>query len=140
MPGDWHFVHLGARAIGGAALVIAEATAVSPEGRITPGCTGLWSDAQGEKFARIAHFIKSTGSVPGIQLAHAGRKASAYSPWMGVGNLAETDAQAWQPIGPSPIPFGGPLTRCPREMTRTDIARVQSDFVAAARQGAACRL
>jgi 2,4-dienoyl-CoA reductase-like NADH-dependent reductase (Old Yellow Enzyme family) len=134
VPTDWHFVHLGARAIGGAALVIAEATAVSPEGRITSGCTGIWSDAQAEKFARIAHFLREQGAIPGIQLAHAGRKASAYSPWTGQGNLPDTDPQAWQPIGPSGVAFGGALTRLPLEMTKEQIARVQADFASAARR------
>src|SRR4029077_17238815 len=134
LPTEWHFVHLGARAIGGAALVIAEATAVSPEGRITPGCTGIWSDAQAETFARIAHFIKGLGAVPGIQLAHAGRKASAFSPWTGQGNLTETNPEAGQPIGPSAIPFGGALTRTPLEMSKQQISQVQADFVAAARR------
>src|SRR5215510_15919715 len=86
---DWHLVHLGGRAIGGAALVIAEATAVAPEGRITPGCTGIWTDAHAERFAPVARFIKSQGAVPGIQLAHAGRKASAYAPWQAQGNLPD---------------------------------------------------
>ncbi|HEX5281424.1 MAG TPA: NADH:flavin oxidoreductase/NADH oxidase [Micropepsaceae bacterium] len=134
LPTDWHLVHLGARAIGGAALVIAEATAVSPEGRITPGCTGLWSDAHAEKFGRIAEFVKAQGAVPGIQLAHAGRKASAYAPWRGHGNLAESDPQAWQPIGPSAVSFGAALTRVPSAMTKADIARVQVDFASAARR------
>lgn len=134
IPTDWHLVHLGARAIGGAALVIAEATAVSPEGRITPGCTGLWSAAHAEKFGRIARFIKDQGAVAGIQLAHAGRKASAYAPWRGQGNLPENDPEAWQPIGPSAIPFGAALTRVPSAMTKADIARVQADFVSAARR------
>jgi 2,4-dienoyl-CoA reductase-like NADH-dependent reductase (Old Yellow Enzyme family) len=134
LPTEWHFVHLGARAIGGAALVIAEATAVSPEGRITPACTGIWSDAHAEKFARIAHFIKAQGAIPGIQLAHAGRKASAFSPWTGQGNLPETDPEAWQPIGPSAIPFGGALTRTPLAMTKEQIAQVQAEFASAARR------
>ena len=134
LPTDWHLVHLGARAIGGAALVIAEATAVSPEGRITPGCTGIWSGTHADRFARIAEFIKSQGAVPGIQLAHAGRKASAYAPWRGQGNLPESDPEAWQPIGPSAIPFGGTLTRIPSAMTKADIARVRGDFVSAARR------
>lgn len=134
LPADWHLAHLGARAIGGAALVIAEATAVSPEGRITPGCTGLWSGAHAERFARIAQFIKSQGAVPGIQLAHAGRKASAYAPWRGQGNLPASDPEAWQPIGPSAIAFGAALTRVPSAMTKGDIARVQADFVSAARR------
>lgn len=134
MPNDWHLVHLGARAIGGAGLVIAEATAVSPEGRITPGCTGLWSDAQAERFAQIAQFVKSQGAVPGIQLAHAGRKSSAYAPWQGHGNLPDDDPEAWQPIGPSALAFGGSLSRVPAEMTKADILRVQGDFVSAARR------
>ena len=133
-PDDWHLVHLGARAIGGAALVVAEATAVSPEGRITPGCTGIWSDQHAERFAPIARFIKTQGSVPGIQLAHAGRKASAHPPWLGQGNLAADDPRAWQPTGPSAVPFGGLLTRVPEAMTKADIIRVQADFVAAAKR------
>ncbi len=133
-PSDWHLVHLGARAIGGAALVIAEATAVEPEGRITPGCTGLWSDAHAEKFAPIVRFIKSQGAIPGIQLAHAGRKASASAPWTGVGNLPEGHPDRWQPIGPSPIPFGGALNRAPVQMSKADIARIQANFASAARR------
>jgi len=134
---DWHLVHLGARAIGGASLVIAEATAVAPEGRITPGCTGIWSDAHAERFAPVARFIKSQGAVPGIQLAHAGRKASAYAPWQAQGNLPDGDPQGWQPIGPSAIPFGGTLTRVPQEMTKSDIERVQADFQSAAKRALA---
>ena len=80
---DWHLVHLGARAVGGAGLVIVEATAVSPEGRITPDDAGLWSDAHVEPLARINRFMKAHGAVPGMQLAHAGRKAGAASPWKG---------------------------------------------------------
>ncbi len=87
MATDWHMVHLGARAAGGAALVIAEATAVSPEGRITPGDAGLWAEKQVEPIARINRFIKHQGAVPGIQLAHAGRKASAARPWEGGAHL-----------------------------------------------------
>lgn len=132
--GDWHLVHLGARAIGGAALVIVEATAVAPEGRITPGCTGIWSDPHAERFMPITRFIKSQGSVPGIQLAHAGRKASTYAPWEGHGNLPPNDPLAWQPIGPSDIGFGGNLVCVPRAMTKDDIRRVQGDFVQAAKR------
>src|SRR5580704_16284400 len=80
---DWHLVHLGSRAVGGAGLVIAEATAVSPEGRITPGDAGIWTDQQAEAVARINRFLKAHGAVPGIQIAHAGRKASAARPWDG---------------------------------------------------------
>ena len=103
VPNDWHMVHLGARAIGGAALVIAEATAVSPEGRITPGCTGLWNDKQAEAWAPIMRFIKKQGAVPGIQIAHAGRKASANKPWEGDDHMSPDDPRSWDPLGPSPI-------------------------------------
>jgi len=132
--GDWHLVHLGARAIGGAALVIAEATAIAPEGRITPGCTGIWSDAHAERFAPVTRFLKLQGCVAGIQLAHAGRKASTHVPWEGQGHLPQGDPRCWQPIGPSAVAFGGPLNRAPQAMTRDDIKRVQGDFAAAAKR------
>jgi len=128
---DWHLVHLGSRAAGGAGLVIAEATAVSPEGRITPGCAGLWSDDQIDPLARINRFVKGQGAVPAIQLAHAGRKASAARPWEGEAHLAD-EAGGWPTIAPSALAFGGALSKVPREMTEADIARVQGDFVAAA--------
>ncbi len=133
---DWHLVHLGARAAGGAGLVIAEATAVSPEGRITPGCAGLWSDAQVEPLTRITRFIRAQGAVPGIQLAHAGRKGSASRPWDGGGHLAE-DEGGWTPVAPSPVAFGGALSSVPHELTLAEIGRVQADFVAAARRALA---
>jgi 2,4-dienoyl-CoA reductase-like NADH-dependent reductase (Old Yellow Enzyme family) len=133
VPNMWHQVHLGARAIGGASLVIAEATAVAPEGRITPGCTGLWNDTQLEAFAPIASFIKRT-AVPGIQIAHAGRKAAANRPWEGDDHMKADDPRAWQPIGPSPVAFGANLPRVPTEMTKQDIARVKADFVASAKR------
>ncbi len=131
VPNDWHLVHLGARAAGGVGLVVAEATAVSAEGRITAGDTGLWNDAQAEAFARIARFIESQGAVPGIQIAHAGRKASASRPWEGDAHLA-VGAGGWEILGPSPVAFGAKLTRAPREMTEADIARVTREFAAAA--------
>lgn len=131
IPGDWHLVHLGARAVGGAGLVIAEGTAVSPEGRITPGDTGLWNAKQTEAWARIAAFVKRY-PVPGIQLAHAGRKASAHRPWDGDAHFAPGDPRAWETIAPSPIALGGHLHRVPREMADADIAQTQQDFVAAA--------
>jgi len=133
---DWHFVHLGARAIGGAGLVITEATAVEARGRISPGCTGLWDDAQVEAHARITAFEKAHGAVPGIQIAHAGRKASAARPWDGGGHLAD-DAGGWPVIGPSAIAFGGSLTKVPAAMTADDIHTVQAAFVAAARRALA---
>jgi 2,4-dienoyl-CoA reductase-like NADH-dependent reductase (Old Yellow Enzyme family) len=131
---DWHFTHYPAIARGGAGLVIVEATGVSPEGRITPGCTGLWNDAQVEGMARIAASIKAAGAVPGIQLAHAGRKASANRPWEGDDHIPAGDSQAWQPLAPSAIAFGGGLSRVPRAMTLDDIAQVKADFAAAARR------
>ena len=133
LANDWHFVHLGARAVGGAGLVIVEATAVAPEGRITPGCLGLWSDKHIEPLARCAQFIKEHGAVAGIQIAHAGRKASAALTWNGGAHLS--DAQGgWETIAPSAIPFGGNLTKVPRAMTEADILRVQNDFVATAKR------
>ena len=132
----WHFVHLGSRAVGGAGIVIAEATAVAVEGRITPGCLGLWSDKHIEPLARIAKFIQDHGAVAGIQIAHAGRKASAALPWNGGAHLS--DAQGgWEIIGPSAIPFGGDLTKVPRAMTEADILRVQHEFVATAKRAGA---
>jgi len=130
---DWHFVHLGSRAVGGAGLVMVEATAVAPEGRITPGCLGLWGEKHIEPLARIAKFVKVHGAVAGIQIAHAGRKASADLPWQGGAHLSEAQG-GWPMIAPSAIPFGDTLTKVPRAMTEADIARVQNDFVAAAKR------
>jgi len=134
VPNDWHRVHLGGLAIGGAGLVVAEATAVSPEGRITPGCTGLWNDAQAEAFRPIARFIESQGSVPGIQVAHAGRKASANRPWEGDDHLPADHPEAWEPIAPSAVAWGNNLPRVPRAMTREDIVRVREAFASSARR------
>ena len=133
---DWHYVHLGSRAVGGAGLVIAEATAVAPEGRITPGCLGLWSDAHIEPLARIAKFMKEQGATAGIQIAHAGRKASAALPWNGGAHLSESQG-GWETIAPSAIPFGGELTKIPRAMTEADILRLQNDFVSTAKRSLA---
>lgn len=132
VPNEWHQVHYPSMARGGAGLVIVEATAVSPDGRITPACTGIWNDKQAEQFARIASNIKKAGAVPGIQIAHAGRKASADRPWEGDGHIPLGDPRGWETISPSPIAFGAHLPRVPREMTKADIARVTADFVAAA--------
>ena len=131
---DWHRVHYPALARGGAGLLIVEATAVSPEGRITPGCTGLWNDTQAEALAPIAAAIKAAGAVPGIQLAHAGRKASANRPWEGDDHIAENDARGWATIAPSALAFGANLPQVPKAMTLEDIARVRADFVAAAKR------
>ena len=132
LANDWHLSHYASIARGGAALVIVEATAVSPEGRITPGCTGIWSDALAQGFAPIVKEIKKAGAVPGIQIGHAGRKASANRPWEGDDHIAEDDPRGWQTIAPSAIAFGGGLGKVPRAMTLDDIARVRQDFVDAA--------
>lgn len=132
--GDWHLANYTGQARGGAGLVIAEATAVAPEGRITPDCAGLWNDDQASAWVPVVRAIKAGGAVPGIQLAHAGRKASANRPWEGDDHLPENDPRSWQPIGPSALAFGANLPREPRPMTPEDIARVQADFVAAARR------
>lgn len=129
---DWHLVHQGSRASGGAALVMTEATAVAPEGRISPGDMGLWKDAHIEPLARVTRFVSSQGSVPGIQLGHAGRKASCNVPWEGGAPLA-AHAGAWKVCGPSPIPFtdGWPA---PEELSIDGIRQVQKAFADAARR------
>ena len=130
---DWHLAHLGARAVGGAGLIIAEATAVSAEGRITPGDAGIWADKHVGPIARINRFLKQHGAVPGIQLAHAGRKASADLPWKGDAHLPDNTG-GWPILAPSALPFGGELTKVPQAMTVVDIARVQDEFVAATKR------
>ena len=135
-PNDWHFVHLGSRAVGGAGLVVVEATAVTPEGRISPADSGIYLDGHVEPFARISRFLKRHGAVPGIQLAHAGRKGSASKPWEGNTHI-ETGEGGWDTIAPSAAPFGGNLTKVPREMSLGDIARIQGAFVAAAKRALA---
>ncbi|MFT4511223.1 NADH:flavin oxidoreductase/NADH oxidase [Caballeronia sp. 15711] len=131
---DWHRVHLASLARGGAGLVIVEATAVSPEGRITLGCAGIWNDEQAQAFAPIAASIKAAGAVPGIQIAHAGRKASSNRPWEGDNHIADADARGWQAIAPSAVAFGAHLPKVPTAMTVQDITRVRDDFVAAAKR------
>jgi 2,4-dienoyl-CoA reductase-like NADH-dependent reductase (Old Yellow Enzyme family) len=131
---DWHLAHYTQLARGGAGLVIVEATAVSPEGRITPGCTGIWNDAQAEGMAKIASAIKKAGARAGIQIAHAGRKASANRPWEGDDHLADSDPQSWKTIAPSAVAFGANLPKVPQAMTLEDIERVKADFVAAAKR------
>lgn len=131
---DWHEAHYTGMARGGAGLVIVEATGVSADGRITPGCTGLWDDGQVAGMARIAAQIKAAGAVAGIQLAHAGRKASANKPWEGDDHMADTDSRGWETISPSAIAFGGGLPKVPRAMTLADIERVKADYVAATKR------
>ena len=129
---DWHLVHLGSRAIGGAALVFTEAASVSPEGRITPDDLGIWKDEHIFFLKRITGFIKNNGAVPGMQLAHAGRKASHLSPWKG-GKFLQKEEGAWQTLAPSAIAFkeGEPL---PKEMDLQDIRQLIKDFVSAAKR------
>ncbi len=129
---DWHLSHYAGMARGGAGLVIVEATAVAPEGRITPGCTGIWNDDLAQAFVPVVKAIKAAGSVPGIQIAHAGRKASANRPWEGDDHILDGDTRGWQTIAPSAIAFGGSLAKVPRAMDLDDIARVQQNFVDAA--------
>jgi len=136
LANDWHLMHLGARAAGGAALVIAEATAVVPEGRITPGDAGLWADKHVEPLVRINRFVKQQGAVPGIQLAHAGRKASAARPWEGGAHLADS-AGGWPTVAPSAVGFGDALTKVPHALTIEDIVSVQTAFVAATKRALA---
>lgn len=132
-PNDWHLVHLGSRAVGGAGLVTVEATAVSPEGRISPADSGIYTDDHVEPFARIARFLKAEGSVAGMQIAHAGRKASAAKPWDGGAHL-DNDAGGWETIAPSAEAFGADLDKVPTAMTLDEIERVKADFVSAAKR------
>lgn len=135
-PNDWHLVHLGSRAVGGAGMVVMEATAVSPDGRISPTDSGIYYDDHVEPFAKIARFLKQNGACAGIQIAHAGRKASTNKPWEGNDHIGN-DQGGWDTIAPSAIAFGGKLKKIPKEMTLDDIARVQADFVAAAKRALA---
>ena len=129
---DWHLVHLGSRAVGGAALVIVEATAVEPRGRISPGDMGLWKDDQIAPLARAAKFIKAQGSVPGIQIAHAGRKASTAAPWTG-GRVVNQADGGWIPFAPSALPFreGEPT---PLALSASQIHALVAAFTATARR------
>ena len=127
---DWHLVHLGSRAVGGASLVFTEATAVSPEGRITPDDLGIWKDEHVPFLKKITDFIKVNQAVPGIQLAHAGRKASRSSPWKGNRYLTEKEG-GWETLAPSAIPYYS-NEPAPKEMTGQDIQQLISDFGSAA--------
>jgi len=127
---DWHLVHLGSRAVGGAALVFTEATAVSPEGRISPADLGLWKDEHIEQLQRVVHFIHVQDSVAGIQLAHAGRKASYTAPWQGHKLIPQSDG-GWKTVAPSIIPFS-PESDTPMALSQESINKVVADFRAAA--------
>jgi len=130
-PNDWHFVHLGTRAVGGAAMVMVEASAVSPVGRISPEDSGIWSEQHAEAFKPITTFIKKQNCVPGIQIAHAGRKASTAAPWNG-GKIVEIVNGGWEPIAPSAEKFADSYPM-PREMTLADIDQVVKEFETAAK-------
>lgn len=133
---DWHLVHLGSRAVGGVSLVMVEATAVTRDGRISPGDMGIWDDDHMEPLARIARFVRSQGAVPGIQLAHAGRKASCEPPWLGGASLKSAADGGWPVVGPSPIPFneGDPV---PVALDQSGIEDIAAAFDAAARRAVA---
>ncbi len=132
LASDWHFVHYGSRAVGGAGLMIVEATAVSPEGRISPGDLGLWSDRHTEPLARVARFVQDHGCVMAVQLAHAGRKASVGLGW-GAQRTLTAEEGGWKAVAPSPLTFGEGYD-VPRELDEDGIARVIADFRAAARR------
>jgi 2,4-dienoyl-CoA reductase-like NADH-dependent reductase (Old Yellow Enzyme family) len=131
VPDDWHLVHLGSFARGGAGLVITEASAVSPEGRISPADAGIWNDEQQAAWARIVEFLRAQGATTGIQLAHAGRKASTRAPFDGRGSVPAEEG-GWETLAPSAIAFPGYDT--PREMTVHEIDRVVEDFAQGARR------
>ena len=126
---DWHFAHLAARAVGGAGLVFTEAAAVTPEGRISPQDLGVWSEEHFEPLERIARFIRAQGAIPGIQLAHAGRKASTFRPWSGQGSVPESEG-GWRTVAPSPVPFGKYAE--PRELGVERIDALERAFATAA--------
>jgi 2,4-dienoyl-CoA reductase-like NADH-dependent reductase (Old Yellow Enzyme family) len=134
-PTDWHLVHYGSRAVGGAGLVMLEAIAVSQEGRLTPCCGGMWSDDRSVAFARIARFVREQGAAPGIQLSHGGRKASTDLPWLG-GRPLEADGCGWQTVAPSPIAFA-PDYPVPREATVEDLDVIRERFADGARRALA---
>ena len=136
MANDWHLVHLGSRAVGGVGLVLVEATGVTADGRITPGDLGIWSDGHIEPLARIARFVRSQGAVAGIQLAHAGRKASTAAPWAGGAALKTAGEGGWPVVAPSPIPFalGDPI---PTALDEPGIDGIVDAFEAAARRALA---
>jgi 2,4-dienoyl-CoA reductase-like NADH-dependent reductase (Old Yellow Enzyme family) len=132
MPDDWHLVHLGARAVGGFGLVLTEATAVVPEGRISPQDTGIWNDEQALAWKRIVDFVHERGARIGIQLAHAGRKASTFRPWSPLQGTVTAADGGWPTLAPSPAPFPGLDT--PAEMSAEQVADIPEQFAAAARR------
>jgi len=133
VPTDWHLVHLGSRAVGGAGLVMVEATAVTPEGRISPEDTGLWNDVQMAAFARIVAFVHGQGGHIGIQLAHAGRKASTYRPWAGHRGSVPPEEGGWPTVGPMAEPYV-PQWATPRALDTAEVSAVPMAFREAARR------
>jgi 2,4-dienoyl-CoA reductase-like NADH-dependent reductase (Old Yellow Enzyme family) len=129
---DWHLIHLGSRAAGGAGLVMVEATAVEARGRITPGDVGLWKDEHIAPLARIAAFVKQQGAVPGIQLAHAGRKGSCHTPWNSGAPIPQSEG-GWQTVAPSAVPFA-PTDPIPAALDRAEIAALPALFADATRR------
>ena len=132
MPNDWHLVHLGARAVGGAGLIISEAAAVEARGRITAGDAGIWSESHVEPWARITQFLRQQGAVPGIQLAHAGRKASTSRPWEEGAGVADTDG-GWEPVAPTAVAFDTGY-RVPKALSIDEIGEIVQAFADAARR------
>ncbi len=133
LANDWHLVHLGSRAVGGAGLIFTEATAVTPDGRITAQDLGLWHDDQIEPLQRITRFIRAQGAVAGIQLAHAGRKASTYRPWLGKHGSVKEEEGGWVPVGPSPIAFD-PRHTVPTQLDQSQINDLVQAFADAAKR------
>ena len=136
IPNDWHFSHLSTFARAGVGIIFTEATAVQEDGRITPYCCGLWNDEQESEFEKIARFIKSMGSIPAIQLAHAGRKAAAKEPWKGGVPLdfkTKKEEKPWRPIAPSAIALGNGW-QIPKEMSETDINELIKNYVKSAKR------
>ncbi len=131
---EWHIVNAGSRAVGGAGLIIVEATAVEARGRISPFDLGLWDDAHLEGHARLTQFVKQQGAVAGIQLAHAGRKASCARPWEEAGRSLRVEEGAWQTVAPSEIAFGGNMTHVPHALSLDEIKHIQLSFQKAAKR------
>ena len=135
---DWHLVHLGSRAVGGAGLIIQEASAVTPEGRITYADLGIWKDEHVEKLKQIVSFIHENGAIAGIQLAHAGRKASCELPWNGGEQIASGE-NSWKPVGPSSIPFKQGQVE-PHELSISEIQDIVFAFQCCCKTSFGCRL
>jgi anthraniloyl-CoA monooxygenase len=135
LPGDFHLVHLGGKALGGAGLVMTEMVCVSPEGRITPGCTGIWNDEQRDYWARVTSFVHSSSAAKiGLQVGHSGAKGSTKLMWEGIDQ--PLDDGNWEVVAASPVPYQPGVNQVPRELTRADLDEIRSQFVDAARRGA----